>query len=186
MPNIDPEISSQWKSFIEGNNTVIQDIYLKYHDDLLMHAYSMLSNQEQAKDIVASVYMKLLEMPPKKRKELLADSANHLDQFLHYIVKNKCIDHLRQEKNRIKLQKKRVLPFLPQYSSPDELMEEDISFLLQMVPGQQKKILQLHLDGYSNQDIADDIKISYNTVRNTLTVAKKKVRKLWNSFMIYE
>jgi DNA-directed RNA polymerase specialized sigma24 family protein len=41
----------------------------------------------------------------------------------------------------------------------------------------------LHLQGFKNEEIANQLNISYNTVRNTLHSAKQRVKKLWQLFM---
>jgi RNA polymerase sigma factor (sigma-70 family) len=55
--------------------------------------------------------------------------------------------------------------------------------LIDYLSNREKEILQLHLQGFKNDEIATQLNISYNTVRNTLHSAKQRVKKLWQLFM---
>jgi RNA polymerase sigma-70 factor (ECF subfamily) len=61
--------------------------------------------------------------------------------------------------------------------------EEAIKQLIDYLSNREKEILQLHLQGFKNDEIATQLNISYNTVRNTLHNAKQRVKKLWQLFM---
>ena len=60
---------------------------------------------------------------------------------------------------------------------------EAIKQLLNNLPAREKEMIELHLQGYKNEEIAVQLNISYNTVRNTLHNAKQRIKKLWQLFM---
>ena len=60
---------------------------------------------------------------------------------------------------------------------------EAIKHLLNNLPKREREVIELHLQGYKNEEIATQLNISYNTVRNTLHNAKQHIKKLWQLFM---
>ena len=60
---------------------------------------------------------------------------------------------------------------------------EAIKHLLNNLPNREREMIELHLQGYKNEEIATQLNISYNTVRNTLHSAKQRIKKLWQVFM---
>ena len=55
--------------------------------------------------------------------------------------------------------------------------------MLNSLQPREKEILKLHLEGYSNDEIAKYLGISYNSVKNNIYEAKKKLKELWSIFM---
>lgn len=148
---------------------------------LFLTAFHYLKEESSANDLINDVFLKLLEMPIEARKENLSGVNEKLPVFLKVIVKNKCLDKIKVDKNR-----KVLLNGISQFfnrSYNNEAVKIDFSELIIMLPEQQRIIFQLHFDGYDNQSIAEKLNISYNTVRNTLSTSKKKLRHLWKQFM---
>ena len=60
--------------------------------------------------------------------------------------------------------------------------EDGIKLLLHNLQPREQEILQLHINGYTNEEIAKHLKITYNTVKNNIYESKLKIRKLWKYF----
>ncbi len=58
----------------------------------------------------------------------------------------------------------------------DELM------LAKLEP-REKEIIQLHINGFSNDEISDKLNLKYNTVKNNIYEAKLKLRCIWKCAM---
>jgi len=160
----------------------LKEIYVSFRSKLVLTAFYFLKDIELAEDIVGDVFHKLLEMDTKERSEKLANVNDKIDVFLKVIVKNKCLDNLKVEKNRKVLQQG-IFLMLSRSIHHHPLIEEDFQQMLAILPERQREVLALHLKGFENEEIAQQLNITYNTVRNTLSNGKKKIRELWKTFM---
>lgn len=121
-------------------------------------------------------------MSISERKLNLLGVNEKLDIFLKVMIKNKCLDKIKVENNRKSILNG-IKHFFNRYEQNNERIEIDFRVLLNILPEQQKTIFELHLNGFDNQAIAEKLNLSYNTVRNTLSTSKKKLRYLWHKFM---
>jgi DNA-directed RNA polymerase specialized sigma24 family protein len=44
-------------------------------------------------------------------------------------------------------------------------------------------VIELHIEGYRNEEIADRLNLSYNTVKNNIYEARQKLKNIWLRFM---
>lgn len=171
-----------WRKFILGDNSCLKVVYEKHHAALLFQAYHYLKDENRAHDVVADIFVKLLEMTPTERNDRLSEVSEKLDVFLKVLVKNKCLDSIRVLDNR-----KNILgnihSLFARSSRNHEMTANDFAVMMEFLPAQQRNILQMHLDGFDNNAISEKLNISYNTCRNTLSTAKRKTRELWVTFM---
>lgn len=172
------------EKYLNGDNESLGVLYKFYYSKLVLLAFKYLSDTEKSRDVVGSVFETLLILPTKKRKELLLHKQKGLYPLLLVIVKNKCLDTLKQQKNRLK-----IINFMSVNSviGTNNIVNryniEAFNLLLDNLPKREREILRLHLSGYKHEEIAKQEKISYNTVRNTIYSAKQKVKTIWNIFM---
>ena len=176
------EIHNAWERFINGENAALEVIFITSYQELYMVAFYYLKDEDKAKDVVAEVFKKMLELPPQVRQQKLADLPGKRLTFLKVITKNKCLDSLKQEKNRRQILSG-TLALFTRSTTRSDFAEKDFKLLIDVLPLRQREVLEMHLDGYEHQEICDQLGISYNTLRNTLSTAKKKVRSLWKIFM---
>lgn len=73
-------------------NTVFQELYDKYHQDLFQFLYYMVRNREQAEDLVQEVYIKVL-----KAYERFEGKSSE-KTWLFSIARHVAIDHFRKQK----------------------------------------------------------------------------------------
>ena len=172
------------EKYIKGDNNSLGVLYKFYYSKLVLLAFKYLSDTEKSRDVVGSVFETLLVLSTKKRNELLLHKQKGLYPLLVVIVKNKCLDILKQQKNRLK-----IINFISSnyINSTNNIVnrfnEDAFDLLLDNLTKREKEILKLHLSGYKNEEIAKQEKISYNTVRNIIHSAKQKVKAIWNIFM---
>jgi DNA-directed RNA polymerase specialized sigma24 family protein len=93
-------LQTQWRLFIEGNSQCLGHVYSEYFNYLLFTAVFILKSEEKAKDVVSDIFKKLLELNADQRNELLGEVEDKLGTFLKVMVKNKCLDLIKIEKNR--------------------------------------------------------------------------------------
>jgi RNA polymerase sigma-70 factor (ECF subfamily) len=172
-------------NYINGHDESLGELYKHYYSSLIMIAYKYTQNTEKSKDLIGYVFEKLLCIETKKRSTIFLHPAKGLYPLLISIIKNKALDDIKQHKVRQEIKKQIVsLTNLISTNSIFSRFEEDaIKQLLYNLPKREQEILQLHLQGFKNEEIANQLNISYNTVRNTLHSAKQRVKKLWQLFM---
>ena len=169
----------------QGNNEALGGLYQHYYQLLVITAYNYLQDTEKSRDVVGVVFEKLLALPLNKRQTIVLHPVKGLYPFLVIVIKNKCLDALKTKRLRDEI-KKQIVSLINLKGTNEVFIrfeQEAISHLLNNLPNREKQILQLHLIGYKNDEIATQLNISYNTVRNTLHIAKQRVNKLWHIFM---
>lgn len=171
-----------WQKFVDGDNQCIDVIFKEFHQMMLFTAYYYVKSEDVAKDVVSDVFRKMLEMSPEKRMEQLSSVNEKLEIFLKVLVKNKSLETLRTNKNR-----NRILNGMFSFSNHslniDVFANADFEEMLDLLPTQQRNILEMSLQGYKHEEICEKYQISYSTCRNTLSTSKKKIRSIWKVFM---
>lgn len=171
--------------YISGNNEVIGKIYLSYRNTLLLIAYKYTRDTDLSLDIIQDIMEKLISLPVEKRKEYFNYTENRLLAYLTIFIKNRCLDIIKKKKNREK-----ILHSIRSYIMMDSTNEGFTIFMKDMLntvtkglQPREAEILQLHLEGYANDEIAERLNITYNTVKNNIYESKKKVKGLWKHFI---
>lgn len=156
----------------------IDDIYKKYHSVLCFFAYKYTKSYSEAEDVVHSVFEKLLE------KSIDLDNEKAFKSYLFSAVHNACVNHIKQDNI-----KKRYTD----YTISHESGRDDSSYLLDRIeveilfevfskidalPSECNKIFKLsYIENFSNQEIADKLGISVNTVKSQKSRAKQLLRE---------
>ena len=142
---------------------------------LLRFATHFLKDEDEAKDVVQDVFLKLWQ----KRDEL--EKVENMDAFAMQMTKNRCLDLIRARK---------VIPIdatidrkLKQETvdvhSRVELGEaaQQIKMLINRLPDLQRTVMQLRdIDQLSYEEIAEATDLQINAIRVNLSRARKKVR----------
>lgn len=143
---------------------------------LLGFANRFMQDLDDARDIVQEIYVKLWKM----REDL--DKYNSVEALAMRMTRNLCLD-------KIKLKKTVSLNSVVREECTDELKEEDklneqklairrVKQTIEMLDEPQKSIIQLRdIEGYEYEEIAQILNMNVNTVRVSLSRARKKVRE---------
>jgi RNA polymerase sigma factor (sigma-70 family) len=105
-------------------------------------------------------------------------NVESIQAYLTTAVKNKAIDYLRTKKSHVE-----ILTLLPLEHAQEQ--EIDMSILEELInfPKKETELFQLHFDGYSNMEIAEKKMISEKTVRNKLSMTRRKMALHYKSFL---
>jgi RNA polymerase sigma factor (sigma-70 family) len=175
-------IYKSWKKFIEGDNNALGIVFINTRTSLFLTGYYYLKDESATHDIINDIFLKFLEMNYSDRKKNLAGVNEKLETFLKVLVKNKSLDRLKTEKNRKQIISG-IIHLFNRSNNNHDTTEIDWIELLILLPEKQRTIFNFHLAGYDNQAIANELDLSYNTVKNTLSSSKKKLRYLWRKLM---
>ncbi len=171
--------------YLNGNNEALGKLYEHYYQSLVMIAYKYTADAEKSRDVVGAVFEKLLHIQQPKREQIILHPQKGLYPFLVTVVKNKCLDGIKTNKLHGEIKKHLVtlISFNSTNTAFNRFESEAIKQLLDNLPNREREMIELHLQGYKNEEIATQLNISYNTVRNTLHNAKQRIKKLWQLFM---
>jgi RNA polymerase sigma factor (sigma-70 family) len=101
------------------------------------------------------------------------------------MVKNKSLDVIKTKKNRNRIVDgiKKLLPKQVFNGAKQTLTDENFKALLNCLPEKEKEIITLSIAGYSTKEIGKQVNLSEKTIANMLSMARKKVKNLWKTFM---
>jgi RNA polymerase sigma factor (sigma-70 family) len=159
--------------------------YSQYFNELLFISFHLLGSESEAEDVVSGIFEKLIRIYPNNEASSLFTNDDELVGYLKISVRNACYDVLRARKRRggILNQIGLTLKFWKRPETFDKFQNEAFELMMMQLSERENQILQLHLKGYKNEEIAEMLSLSQLTVRNTLHNAKKRIRKIWNTFM---
>ncbi len=167
-----------------GNNT-FGKLYLNHFDELLFIAYSLVGNEQEAEDVVANLFEKLMSNAGMSRDLYFEESNHEILGYLKISVRNACFDILRSRKRKAGILFKigSSIQFWKKPEIYSKFQKDAFEMMMTELSEREKEIFELHLDGFKNFEIAEKLNLSELTVRNTLHNAKKRIRKMWNTFM---
>ena len=150
--------------------------------NLYGHAFRILRNQEEAEDAVQEVFIKLWNLGKK------LDEYNSLVALSTTMIKNFCIDQIRKKKHFIQEENEERDIQNADNNSPFELMQsrESENILLQIIdqlPDIYKNIVILReIDDLSYEEISLQTEQNINTIRVTISRARKMIREEFNKY----
>lgn len=146
-----------------SDEQMFKELFLGYFAPLCVFAKGFVGNFND-EDIVSSVFLKLYQQGKK---------FDNIDDFVFYLyrsVRNKCLDSIKSN-NRMSERNQIFCDDL----KPDDLFEQILENEMlaetyreiRSLPTCSKKIIELsYLEGRSNQEIADELQLSLQTVKN--------------------
>jgi RNA polymerase sigma-70 factor (ECF subfamily) len=141
-------------------------------------AFSLMSNREEAEDIVQEVYVKLWGM----RSQL--GGYNSIEALCVRITRNLCLDHLRRRKVSHDAIKNEKLKEESYPETPSEKLEqrekaELVQTLIEALPEPQRSLVHLrHLEGREYEEIAEMVNMNVNAIRVSISRARKQMREM--------
>jgi RNA polymerase sigma-70 factor (ECF subfamily) len=146
---------------------------LTLSDKLFRLAKSILRHEEEARDAVQELNLKLWE----KRESL--DSVDNIQAFTMQSMRNLCLDTLRKSKNIIEM------PTEIEYDAPNPYQQTELNdtvnkirVFISKLPELQRTIIQMRdVEGMEISEIAFVTSLTENAVSVNLSRARQKVRE---------
>lgn len=173
-----------YPSFLKGENDFFDAFFQEHHTTLLLIAYRYMRNQDDAEDVVADIYKKLLSFSVEKRSDLLPKDYSEFVFYVRKMVVNKSLDSHKQKANQRRLLAENFSKNTHSgFFSEQNLLEPQLQEIIQQVLNHRElEIISLHVQGYKNVEIAQKLDLSYFTVRNLIHVSKKKLKKQYKKY----
>lgn len=149
-----------------GEEAAFERVFLLYHAPLRYFCEHMTGEGQACEDIVSQLFITLW------KKQVVLESAEHAQAYLYRGAKNACLNYIRGEKRALeKIQKAADYndessgDFLDAFIRTEVWAE--LYRAVEGLPSQCCKVItKSYMEGMSNQEIADDMGISLQTVKN--------------------
>lgn len=151
------------------------ELFRSSYPSLYRYAYSLLRDEDDSRDVVSEVFVKVLEKKPK---------TTNMTGYLMAMVHNKALDKLKQQKVENEA-RQRLLQDYKLFLEADELKEERLKAILQFVeneltPQTQRILRMCYAEKKSYKEVAAELDISIQAVNKHISQALKKLRERFN------
>lgn len=157
-----------------GDEHAFTHIFLHYNRRLYPYILKKVKSPELAEEMVQDIFCKLW-----MHRDYLLGIENP-EGYLYRIASNTILDHFRKMVQEYRMMKKLAEQELPVEEETEELNLRETKRILQegiiQLSGQRKLIFTLRQQGLSYEEIALQLGLSANTVRNHLIAANKFIR----------
>ncbi len=163
------------ESLKEGDNRAFEELYDSYKEPALRFCNSILKDIEESENVIQEVFIKIWNRRSTINPEL------NFTSYLFTIIKNRVFDHLKEVKKNAFMKEKFWENVLEYKAADNEIQEERFAKVKEAVDGlseKRKEIIKLNYEeGKSYEEIATQLSISKNTVKNQLVKAKQVIRR---------
>jgi RNA polymerase sigma-70 factor (family 1) len=164
------------QKILKKDPDAFNELYNKLYRKLFLFANSLIANTEEARDIVTESFIKLWS------QENHFSNMTHLQVYFYTVIKNACIDYLRRDKLKAKIENRLVKEEqITENVIEKKYQEAELVQILydriNQLPDRMQQVFKLtYLDGFSRTEVAQMLNLSENTIRNTNAAAMKALR----------
>lgn len=170
------------QAFCRGDEHAFRTYYEQYHKALCFFAFRTIKDDAVARDLVQEVFVNLW----KSRTSITSDS--HLRLFLYQAVRRRCLNWFRDRKVEAEFREE-YNRLTDEADFADRVVEEEVQRIvlqeIALLPSEQKRVVELHLAGKDNGEIADIMQVSVNTVRTHKARARKTLREKLDYLFVF-
>lgn len=166
-----------WLSRIAlGDERAFRSLYDHYAGKVFAMAYSYLKSPMEAQDAVQEIFLRIWE----KKSGLAA--VKNTGAWIHVLTRNHLINTLQKKiplvlTGDVQYNNEQPGPQLPSRQLDLKELSEMIVEAVSKLPPRQQQVYRMSREqGASLQEIADELGISYNTVREHMSYAIKSIR----------
>jgi len=163
------------KALNHGETSVWRQIYLKYKDDLLTVAQSLVFDINTAEDCLQEAFVQLVSDGCKVQ--------SNLKGYLLSCVVNRARDHLRrrdaQSNCQVNMETQRFDLTDPAKALADNDRNKNVTRAMEKLPLEQREVIVLHLQGDMKfRQIATMLDLSINTIQSRYRYGIEKLQQL--------
>lgn len=158
------------------NIDTFKELYMSYFQAVVDFCHTYLKDREKSMDVTQETFLKLYER--------LDDtySRQNAIAFLYITAKNLCMDILRHDKFKTEDIDELKEQLYSDDFFLDEIMKQEmircVRAAVEQLTGRSHEIARLALDGKGNQEIADTLGISINSVKSLKKEMYAKLRQI--------
>ena len=159
----------------KGDRKAFRAVFDEYFNALSAFGYKYIPDQFVVEDMVQEAFISFWE----KREDF--NHINAVKSFLYTSVRNKCLNHLKHQSVVQKHEKALVYELESDHAFTSHVIEEEtfnqLFTEIRNLPPSAQAIMLLALNGLKNQEIADELKVSVNTVKTQKKIAYSKLKE---------
>lgn len=159
------------------NELAFAELFRRYDKRIYPFVLKMIRSEVLAEEITQEIFIKLWV----NRHKL--PEIDRPDAYILTIASNHTLDQIRKQLNQAKMLRIVSGRLTDSFSNITEdtlqlrASKELIDQAVELLPPQQKKVYNLsRKEGFSNEEIAEQLNLSFNTVRRHLTEALHSIR----------
>lgn len=134
-----------------------------------MYALRIVDDADIAEDMVQEAFIKTWEQLDSGRE------ISNFRAFIYKCVRNRCLTYLSEQENKFG---EELIPDVAEEEIDTSFRDARIWKAIDELPEKCREIfLMSKRDGYSNEEIADELGISVKTVKNQMTKAFSRLRE---------
>jgi RNA polymerase sigma-70 factor (ECF subfamily) len=175
----------------KGDLSAFQHLYTYYYSALCVYAKRFTRSKEIAEEVVQDVFLKIWEQ--QGRLSLIGS----LKSYLFATVRNQCLDYLKhlQVVHKFNIYYTHLLKeaedlYIFSQESGDSIMiadelEKSVYEAIESLPEKCRKIFKMsRFDGLKNQQIAEKLGVTLNTVQKQISIALEKLRSALRKYLL--
>jgi RNA polymerase sigma-70 factor (family 1) len=161
----------------QGDESAFKSLFDQYWDHIYSVAFHLTKSVPLAEDLVQEIFLKIWI----KRKEL--NGIEQFDNYLFIVARNHIYEALKKEQRESRLRQPLLDWFEQQLATPEQqlLLKESTELIGQAIARltpQQQAIWKMTRElGMSHEQVARELNLSRNTVRNHLVNSLKTMRE---------
>ncbi len=171
MHQVDEQIIRKLK---RGDKRAFQALFDRYFNALSAFGFKYVADPFAVEDMVQEVFVSYWQ----SRENF--DHINAVKSFLYTSVRNKCLNHLKHQAVLKKHEPALIYNLeSEQYFRSHVIEEETFNQLfteIRSLPVAAQEIMLLALNGLKNQEIADELNVSINTVKTQKKIAYSRLK----------
>lgn len=167
--------------FQQGSKNAYRHLFNMLYPVMCLFARKFINDDADAEDLTQEIFIELWHQRAK------FESLDQIKAFLYLSIKNKCLNFIKHQSVKEKYSDNAQIDNVPPF---EEIVIEaeviqNLNKAIDNLPDQQKHVILLSLQGLTNDQIAEDMQISVNTVKYHKKTAYQLLReKLGSSFVL--
>ncbi|WP_215224899.1 RNA polymerase sigma factor [Echinicola shivajiensis] len=164
--------------FIQGDPNAADQIYRFYRTPVIRYGMAIIKDAEEAENIYHEVFVKIMKRSYKINPDM------NFNAYIFTAIKNEIFDYFKKVKKNNELKEQYWNNIFQE--DQQEIIEKETKFnkleeLIGDLSPKRKLVLEKNIyEEKSYQEIADELSISKNTVKNQLIKAKALLRQSFN------
>lgn len=156
------------KNLLQDNlkgNVVFKEIFATYYARIVYFAFQIIGDREEAEDIAQDTFVNFWS-----QKENVSQHEIAIKNYLYLTAKNLCLNHIRHNNVVKEYRTKNQFSVFDDTDIVNAIVSSEISSriyqAIETLPGQCREVTRMaYIHGLKNQEIADNLQISINSVR---------------------
>lgn len=155
----------------EGDHDAFSVLFTRYKNRLYRFCLFMLGDEATAEDIYQEVFLNFYRACRAGRE------MHNVRGYLITAARSRCLNHLRNSNRTSLLEEGSEPAYLPDVTAGDT--SEHLRRALMQIPAQYREaFLLFEIEGYSYEEIANQVGITRDVVKNRIYRAKQALQKL--------